>query len=326
MASTNHQMLIHALNGGSEEHVGPYGVIDTHIHLTSPSLKNNWLASHEKASFKDGDFGYEAFVAAIASARTATLPAPMPVTGAIYVQCFNEPPLEEAKWALGLAEDPATVVQGVVAQIPVPDGANAVNAFLKKLSTTKKGTTLPRGLKGGRVVLLGDPAPAPNACLAKAYLDGLAALGRHDLVWEWCCTPEAIPSITTCVGKFPHVTFVLDHLGHNGGGDDFETWSVNLTSLAALPNVVAKLGAIEEWEVEDPAPYLDHALAVFGWNRVMYEGNWFVSRAHDGNDYDDTAHHVMAACERANATAAQVRSVFSTNARRVYKLDEDDDE
>ena len=97
-------------------------------------------------------------------------------------------------------------------------------------------------------------------------------------------------------------------------------------ALAALPNVVAKLGAIEEWEVEDPAPYLDHALAVFGWNRVMYEGNWFVSAAHaGGNDYDDTAHHVMAACERAGATAAQVRSVFCANARRVYKLDDDDD-
>ena len=36
---------------------------------------------------------------------------------------------------------------------------------------------------------------------------------------------------------------MLDHLGHNDGGDEFETWSVSLTALAALPNVIAKVSA-----------------------------------------------------------------------------------
>ena len=50
--------------------------------------------------------------------------------------------------------------------------------------------------KGGRVVLLGNPMPAPTACLAAPYLEGLAALAEAGLVWEWCCMTESIPAIT----------------------------------------------------------------------------------------------------------------------------------
>jgi hypothetical protein len=116
------------------------------------------------------------------------------------------------------------------------------------------------------------------------------------------------------------MTFVLNHLGHNNGGDDFETWAPAITgetfieifSLCRVtlnpepppilfflhaccsacghgqhayairnecgdvghpvitselaktcPNVVAKLGAIEEWRVSDPAPFLVNLCACF---------------------------------------------------------------
>ena len=49
---------------------------------------------------------------------------------------------------------------------------------------------------GGRVVLLGNPMPAPTACLDAVYLEGLAALADAGLIWEWCCLSESIPSIT----------------------------------------------------------------------------------------------------------------------------------
>lgn len=96
--------------------------------------------------------------------------------------------------------------------------------------------------------------PAPDACLAPLYIQGLEALRDRGLLWEWCCKPEAIPSITKVCAQFPSMTFVLDHLGHNSGGDDFETWGPALEALAANENVIAKLGAIEEWNVSDPAP------------------------------------------------------------------------
>lgn len=48
---------------------------------------------------------------------------------------------------------------------------------------------------------------------------------------------------------------------------------------AAQTNVVAKLGAIEQWGVADPAKFLDHALKSFGADRVLAESNWFVNTA-----------------------------------------------
>ena len=80
------------------------------------------------------------------------------------------------------------------------------------------------------------------------------------------------------------------------------------------------MGAIEEWGVADPAPYIDHALQVFGFERCLAEGNWFVSEGL-GESYGRVFELLKEGCERAGATAAQERAVFAGNARRVYKLD-----
>lgn len=111
--------------------------------------------------------------------------------------------------------------------------------------------------------------PAPDACLQPQYIEGLEALHAHGLHWEWCCKPEALPSIATACAKFPDMAFVLNHLGHNSGGDDFETWAPAITELAKNTNVVAKLGAIEQWEVSDPAPYV-HSCSVHVPTLVTY--------------------------------------------------------
>ena len=49
-------------------------------------------------------------------------------------------------------------------------GKEAVEAFLSELKDSSG--KLPAALKGGRVVLLGDPMPPVDACLAKAYGEG----------------------------------------------------------------------------------------------------------------------------------------------------------
>jgi hypothetical protein len=178
--------------------------------------------------------------------------------------------LVSMQWALDMANDPASLVKAVIAHIPVPDGAAAVEAFLAALASlasasvaseakessgssgdaldTASGASgagpavtavtagaadlreesgegevmppqpqLPAALRGGRVVLLGDPMPPPDACRAPAYLAGLGALSKAGLLWEWCCVPAAIPYIAACCREFPDMTFVLDHLGHNNG-------------------------------------------------------------------------------------------------------------
>ena len=62
------------------------------------------------------------------------------------------------------------------------------------------------------------------------------------------------------------------------------------------------------------------AQQVFGYERCLAEGNWFVSEGL-GESYGRVFELLKEGCERAGATAAQERAVFAGNARRVYKLD-----
>ena len=145
---------------------------------------------------------------------------------------------------------------------------------------------------------------------------GLSAAGLH---WEFCCLPNALPAIAELCAKFPDTLFVLDHLGHNCGGEDFASWAPAITELAKRPNVCAKLGAIEEWQVADPGPFLDHAIQAFGYDRVIYESNWFVNAAM-GHTYEETLKLVEASCKRLGASDEETDLVFAANARRVYRL------
>merc|ERR550514_1709410 len=218
-----------------------------------------------------------------------------------------------------MVEDPKSVVTALTAQIEVQKGAAAVNAFLDQLRA--KDGSLPRGLKGARMVFMATDNNKPDACLDPKFLEGLEALGKAGLLWEFCCNPSMAPNLAACCAKFPAMTFIIDHLAHNGNdGGAMEAWGPAIDALGALPNVYCKMGAVEEWEVENPGDYMDRAIAAFGFDRILYESNWFVSAAM-GDPYDKTAKLLKAACERASATEADLRKVFAGNARRAYSLD-----
>ena len=139
--------------------------------------------------------------------------------------------------------------------------------------------------------------------LDEKFLQGLETMHKlaPNLLWEFANRPESLKHVTQVVKKFPNMTFILDHLGHLVFGVPgiknypIDTWKQDIVELAAQPNVVAKLGDIEEWEVSDPQPYIQHALKTFGYNRCLYESNWFVNKAM-GDMYDKTFLAAQKAC------------------------------
>eukprot|EP00928_Gymnodinium_smaydae_P026330 TRINITY_DN20711_c0_g1_i1.p1 TRINITY_DN20711_c0_g1~~TRINITY_DN20711_c0_g1_i1.p1 ORF type:complete len:173 (-),score=25.76 TRINITY_DN20711_c0_g1_i1:134-652(-) len=162
---------------------------------------------------------------------------------------------------------------------------------------------------------------APNCCIEPTFLEGLAELGKAGLLWEFCVFPYMTPFIPECVSKFPDMTFILDHLGHNGNdGGEMDKWGPAIDAIGKCPNVYAKMGAVEEWGVPNPADYMDRAIAAFGFDRILYESNWFVSEA-KGDTYDASAIMLLEACKRAGATASDLQKVFRDNAIKAYSLD-----
>jgi predicted TIM-barrel fold metal-dependent hydrolase len=74
------------------------------------------------------------------------------------------------------------------------------------------------------------------------------------------------PNLATVCAAFPDMTFVIDHLAHNGNseGGDLETWGAAIEELGKLGNVYAKMGAVEEWGVTNPEDYMAKAIEAFG--------------------------------------------------------------
>jgi|EP00927_Polykrikos_kofoidii_P074372 L-fuconolactonase len=292
------------------------GVVDAHIHFSkhySGGLQNSWHPTMSESFCRDWTE---------ADYRACFAKSEFQVSAAIFVECFNTPPLEEAKWALRMVEDPNSLVEGVVAQIPAQKGAMEVNTMLDQLRDAEG--KLPRGLKGARLVFMACENNTPEACLDATFLEGLEALSQAGLHWEFCCNPSMAPNLADCCSRFPSMTFIIDHLAHNGNdGGDMASWGPAIDALGKLPNVYAKMGAVEEWDVANPQDYMDRAIAAFGFDRVIYESNWFVAEAM-GSSYDKTANLLKQACERAGASEVDLRKVFAENAKRVYSLDCDE--
>ena len=349
-------------------------VVDSHIHLAvgwqkgKGGLPNSWLRAASKELARDWtEPMYLAATAGLTRTLGKALALPFENTtnaakakpsvavklvGAVFVECCNEPPAAEARWALQLAADASSVVQAVVANIPVAQGAEAVDTFLAQLAEGQVGGAggqeekqggketpaavgeekltqrlqLPPALKGGRG---GGPIQPLNACIAPTYLSGLRALCKHGLHWEFCCSPQALSYVGEAIAQSPsEMTFVLDHLGHNNGSDgDFEQWSRALKKVAdSSDRVFAKLGAVEEWglEEEDPVRYLCFAFEVFGFERVLYESNWFMCDAlggeGPGGGFHRTTGLVLRALREVKATREQIQEVFGGNAKRLYGI------
>ena len=59
-----------------------------------------------------------------------------------------------------------------------------------------------------------------------------------------------------------------------------EPWAGYLRELAAMPNTWCKMSGMvteadcDNWTPEDLRPYIDHVIETFGFDRIMYGGDW----------------------------------------------------
>lgn len=134
-------------------------------------------------------------------------------------------------------------------------------------------------LAGVRSLVQSEPDPA--WLMRPAVLRGLREVARRGLVFDLLVKPPQLAAAVGAVTEVGEGRFVLDHLGKpeiaTGG---WEPWAASLTELAARGNVVAKLSGLvtearwDEWTPSGLAPYVDHALAAFGPDRLMFGSDW----------------------------------------------------
>ena len=176
-------------------------------------------------------------------------------------------------------------------------------------------------LVGLRHVVEGEPDPA--WLQRDDVLRGLRAVGEAGLTYDLLVGKRQLPAAIAAVRAVPGTQFVLDHLAKPSVRDgDLASWTTLLRSLAAEPNVTAKVsGLVTEadwaaWSVLDLEPAVDAALGCFGPGRLMFGTDWPVCQL--AASYAD----VVAAAEALflGLTASERYAVFTGTARQVYSL------
>ncbi len=165
--------------------------------------------------------------------------------------------------------------------------------------------------------------PDPRWLARPEVLRGLRAVGAAGLAYDLLVLVPQLEVATDVAGELPEVRFVLDHLAKpNIAAGQWEPWTSRLAALAARPNVTAKVsGLVTEapwngWDAGQIAPYVRHAIEVFGPDRLMYGSDWPVCTL--AASYDEVWELAGALIKDLSET--ERAAVLGGTATRVYDL------
>src|SRR5688500_3511806 len=241
-----------------------FPIIDTHLHIWDLSrIRYPWLASVPMLNKSH----------LIADYRRAC--GQVEVAKMVFVQCDcdTSQAQQEAAWVSAVAKaDPR--IRGIVAWAPLDKG-DAVEADLAQFGATPL-------VKGIRRIIQFDPDN--GFCLRPEFVRGVQSLHAHGLSFDLCIIHLQLANTTKLVQQCPDVQFVLDHIGKpNIKAGLLDPWRAELRELSRMENVSCKLSGLvteadhAKWTLADLRPYIDHVVDCFGFDRLMFGGDWPVS-------------------------------------------------
>lgn len=237
-------------------------IVDTHVHFWDPGhLTYDWLAEAPalNRSFLPADY-----VPACGDKQVQRM---------VFVECDSQQPQQEADWVTSLAAAEPRI-QGIVAKATLEDGTEAYDDLAKLAENSL--------VKGIRRLIQSEPDP--DFCIQPQFVAGVKLLAEFNLSFDLCIYHQQLASTIQLVQQCPEVRFVLDHIGKpNIKEQQFDPWKAELTQLSQLPNVACKVSGLmteadmEHWQPADLRPYIGHVLETFGFDRLMFGGDWPVA-------------------------------------------------
>lgn len=116
-------------------------------------------------------------------------------------------------------------------------------------------------------------------------LAGLAEVAGRELPYDLLLRPVHLPLVPLLVERVPDLRMVIDHIAKPFIADHLmEGWQEDIATAAESPQIYCKLsGMITEadpkgWKAEDLQPFVQHALSVFGPERLMFGSDWPVCK------------------------------------------------
>lgn len=229
------------------------------------------------------------------------------VDATILVQAA--PTLAETDFLLFMAEETPFVL-GVVGWVDFT--APSAPADIARLAKHPK-------LVGLRPMI--QNIPDDDWMLGSDLTPAFEAMIEHDLTFDALVLPRHLSRLKKLLARHPKLRTVIDHGAKpNIAAGQFETWANDITEIAGSTGVYCKLSGLvteagDTWTKSNLAPYIDHLLASFGPQRLVWGSDWPVlTLATDYDIWRNLAHSFMP-----NETAN--KAIFGKNALDLYRLD-----
>ena len=282
-----------------------FPLVDTHLHVWDPGLlRYPWLDDIPLLNKPYLLQDYDLACGAVAVERMVFLQAE--VDPAQYQ--------DEADWVDSLADQDSRL-QGIVAWAPLENG-DAARPALERLAANPR-------VKGIRRIIQAEPDI--GFCLRPDFVTGVRLLPEFGLSFDICIVHYQLANTIKMVAQCPDVQFILDHIGkpdiRNGLMDP---WRAEIRALSRFPNVFCKISGLvteadhQRWTREQLRPYVHHVIECFGFDRVMYGGDWPVAaQAADYPRWVETLEWAFAGC-----TDEELKKLFHDNALAFYHLED----
>ena len=277
-------------------------IIDTHQHLWDLDLaRYSWLDSLPalNRSFRMPDY--------LAASEG------LGVVKSVHVEADVDEPymLEETRHVLALADQPDNPLEAVVA-CGRPEREN-FRKYLDSIVGHAK-------LKGIRRVLHTQPDKLGKG---KTFINNVAALSAYGLSFDICVLARQLPIAIDLASKCPGTQFVLDHCGVPRVKErEMDPWRAHIAEIAKAQNVCCKISGLvayadpQKWRTEDLRSFVEHVIATFGWDRVLFGSDWPVCTLSAGfAQWVKALQAITAAAGELN-----LKKLFHDNAIRVYRL------
>ena len=165
--------------------------------------------------------------------------------------------------------------------------------------------------------------PDPDWLLRPEVQRGIAAVGRAGLAYDLLVRSRELPAALLTVRALPNVRFVIDHLAKPPIGEGLlQPWADLIAPFGELPNAWCKVsGMVTEadwnrWQPADFAPFVAHAVSVFGPGRLLFGSDWPVCLL--AASYERVFE--LASGALGALSDPEQGAVFGKNAAEVYRL------
>ncbi len=303
-----------ATAGASNAPVKSVPKIDTHQHLWDlKKLQPPWLKGAPKVlsqSYVTSDY--------IEATRGLNVVKTVYMEVDVAVDDQNR----EAKHVIELSKsDEHPTIGAVISGRP---NSETFEPYIRQYADSKQ-------IRGVRQVLHVESAKS-GMCLEKQFVKSVQLLGKLRKTFDLCMRPTELADAAKLAGMCPDTTLVLDHCGNadpkawlKKSGEEpwhkVDEWKRGLEAAAKHQNVYCKISGIvarapEGWTSDHLAPIIEFCIKTFGWDRVLFGGDWPVCLL--GGPF---ASWVAALNEvLSSRTFAEKQMLYHDNAIKVYGL------